>query len=98
MARKSAQIIGRGVYLRSYGRAAPFPIPVRSLYYLCFDYIELNALAIIYSCTIGQVHLLVYYIKLKSRLSVHLRHGIISVVSAWIDLGLGLCIAESFET
>ena len=34
------------------------------------DYIELNALAIIYSCTIGQVHLLVYYIKLKSRPSV----------------------------
>ena len=43
-----------------------------------------------------------YYIKLKSRLSVrlsvHLRHGIISVVSAWIDLGLGICIAESIET
>ena len=35
MARKSAHIFGRGVYLRSYGRAAPFPIPVRSLYYLC---------------------------------------------------------------
>ena len=30
--------------------------------------------------------------------SVRLRHGIISVVSAWIDLGLGLCIAEAFET
>ena len=57
------------------------------------DYIELNALAIIYSCTIGQVHLLVYYIKLKICPSVRLRHGIISVVSAWIDLGLGLCIA-----
>ena len=30
--------------------------------------------------------------------SVRLRHGIISVVLARIDLGLGLCIAESFET
>ena len=39
------------------------------------DYIELNALAIIYSCTIGQVHLLVYYIKTKSRLSVCLSVG-----------------------
>ena len=36
--------------------------------------------------------------KPSVRLSVCLRHGIISVVSAWIDLGLGLCIAESFET
>ena len=40
---------------------------------------------------------LINYIKLKSRLSVRLRHGIISVVSAWIDLGLGLCLAEVFE-
>ena len=31
-------------------------------------------------------------------LSVHLHRGIISVVSVWIDLGLGLCIAEVFET
>ena len=36
------------------------------------DYIELNALAIIYSCMIGQVHLLVYYIKLKSHPSVRI--------------------------
>ena len=36
------------------------------------DYIELNALAIIYSCTIGQVHLLVYYIKLQNHLSIHI--------------------------
>ena len=40
----------------------------------------------------------IYYIKLKSHLSVCLCHVIISVVSAWIHLGLGLCIAESFET
>ena len=36
--------------------------------------------------------------KPSVRPSVRLRHGIISVVSAWIHLGLGLCIAESFET
>ena len=36
------------------------------------EHIELNVIeaAIICSCTIGQVHLLVYYIKTKSRLSV----------------------------
>ena len=39
MARKSAQIFGRGLYLRSYGRAAPFPIPVRSLYYLWCEFL-----------------------------------------------------------
>ena len=43
-------------------------------------------------------HLLYKAEKPSVRLSVCLRHGIISVVSAWIDLGLGLCIAESFET
>ena len=42
------------------------------------------------TCTIGQVLLLVYYIKLKSRLSVCLsdRHDDNSVVPAWIDAGL----------
>ena len=46
-------------------------------------------------CVIGQVHLLVYYIKLKSRLSVRLsvRPAGNSVISAWIDVGLGLCKA-----
>ena len=46
-------------------------------------------------CTTGQVHLLVYYIKLKSRLSVRLsdRHADSSVVCACIDVGLGLCRA-----
>ena len=43
------------------------------------------------TCTIGQVHLLVYYIKLKSRLSVclsvRLRHADISAVSARIETG-----------
>ena len=49
----------------------------------------------------GDCIIIIYYIKLKSRLSVclsfrlHLR--IILVVSAWINLGLGLCIAEVFE-
>ena len=50
-------------------------------------------------CTIGQVHLLVYYIKLKSRLSVRPsvrpsdRHAGNSVVSAWIDVEFDLCEA-----
>ena len=45
----------------------------------------------------GQVILLVYYIKLKSHLSVCLsvrpsdRHIVNSIVSAWIEVGLGLC-------
>ena len=44
-------------------------------------------------CTIGQVHLLVYYIKLKSHLSVRPsdRHADNSDISAWIYVGLGLC-------
>ena len=44
------------------------------------------------SCTIGQVHLLVYYIKLKSRLSVRLsvRRTSYSVVSVCIDVELAL--------
>ena len=33
----------------------------------------------------------IYYIKLKSRLSDH--HAGNSIVSAWIDVGLGLCSA-----
>ena len=47
-------------------------------------------------CTTGQVHLLVYYIKLKSRLSVRPsvrpsdRRASNSVVSACINLGLAL--------
>ena len=43
-------------------------------------------------CVIGQVHLLVYYIKLKSRLSVRLSDRLAgnSVVSAFIDVGLAL--------
>ena len=36
--------------------------------------------------------------KPSVRPSVCLRHRIISVVPAWIDLGLALCIAEAFET
>ena len=55
-------------------------------------------------CMTGQVHLLVlyilyiYYIKLKSRLSVRLsdRHADSSVVCACIDVGLGLCRAVVF--
>ena len=43
-------------------------------------------LYIIFYCTILFSTSSFYYIKLKSRLSVRLRHGIISVVSAWIDL------------
>ena len=47
------------------------------------------------TCTVGQVNLLVYYIKLKSRLSVcpSDRHVDNSVNSAWIDLKLDLCTA-----
>ena len=44
-------------------------------------------------CTTGQVHLLVYYIKLKSRLSVRLSVRTFlavsfSAVAAWIDVRL----------
>ena len=44
-------------------------------------------------CTTGQVHLLVYYIKLKSRLSVrpHFLAVSISAVAAWIDVRLARC-------
>ena len=44
------------------------------------------------TCTTGQVHLLVYYIKLKSRLSVRLsvRRDGNSVESACINMGLAL--------
>ena len=55
--------------------------------------------------SIGCFHLLINLLYKAEKpsvrlsvLSVRLRHGIISVVSARIDLGLGLCIAESFET
>ena len=45
------------------------------------------------TCTAGQVHLLVYYIKLKSRLSVRLSVRTylaiwISAVAAWINVRL----------
>jgi len=54
----------------------------------------------------GDFVVLVHYISSEfnidllykaEKLSVRLRHRIISVVSAWIDLELGLCIAEAFE-
>ena len=51
------------------------------------DYTELNALAFIYSCTIGQVYLLAYYIKMKScpyvRLSVR---PSVSPYASWENL------------
>ena len=52
-------------------------------------------------CTTGQVHLLVYYIKLKSRLSVCLsvRTFLIvsfSAVAAWIDVRLARCDSYVF--
>ena len=44
-------------------------------------------LVFVFSCTIGQVHLLVYYIKLKSRLSVRPSVTVRKpAVSAWIDV------------
>ena len=47
-------------------------------------------------CTTGQVHLLVYLLYKAEMTSVHPsvgRHVDSSVVSAWIDVGLGLCTA-----
>ena len=43
------------------------------------------------ACTTGQVHLLVYYMKTKRRLSV--RHAGNAVIFAWINVILGLCKA-----
>ena len=70
MARKSAQTIGRGVYLRSYGRAAPFPIPVRSLYYLCshrFDIRNIISHVTIYHTFAHSMHIRIYVNKLQGK-------------------------------
>ena len=61
------------------------------------DYIELNTLCnhLLLHDRAGTFASLLYKAE---KPSVCLRHGIISEVSAWVDLGFGLCIDGVFET